>query len=59
MQACSKKGINRLVITDHNTISGARQAFRLSPEMVIVGEEIMTRQGELLAAFVQEEIPAG
>jgi len=59
LAACRKKGIQRLVITDHNTIAGARQAFRLYPEMVIVGEEIMTRQGELLAAFVQEEIPAG
>ena len=27
--------------------------------MVIVGEEIMTTEGELLAAFVSEEIPGG
>jgi predicted metal-dependent phosphoesterase TrpH len=59
LAVCRKKGINRLVITDHNTISGASQAVQLAPEMVIVGEEIMTQQGELLAAFVQEEIPAG
>ncbi|MCB0118052.1 MAG: PHP domain-containing protein, partial [Anaerolineales bacterium] len=26
---------------------------------IIVGEEIMTTRGEILAAFVQEEIPAG
>ncbi len=57
--ACRKKGINRLVITDHNTISGAKLAFQLAPEMVIIGEEVMTRQGELLVAFVREEIPSG
>jgi predicted metal-dependent phosphoesterase TrpH len=56
---CRKKGIQRLVISDHNTIVGARLAFQLDPEMVIVGEEIKTQQGELLAAYVQEEIPAG
>ena len=54
-----RKGIDRLVITDHNTIAGARAAQALAPELVIVGEEIMTTRGELLAAFVQEEIPAG
>jgi predicted metal-dependent phosphoesterase TrpH len=31
----------------------------LDPERVIVGEEIMTEKGELLALFVQEEIPKG
>jgi predicted metal-dependent phosphoesterase TrpH len=51
--------IDRLVITDHNTITGAIEAKRLAPELVIVGEEIMTNQGELLAAFVQEGIPSG
>ena len=55
--ACRRKGIDRLVITDHNTIAGARAAQLLDPELVIVGEEIMTTQGEILAAFVTEHIP--
>ena len=46
-------------MTDHNTIAGAREAYRLDPERVIVGEEIMTEKGELLALFVQEELPKG
>lgn len=54
-----KRGIDRLVITDHNSIAGALAAQRLDPELVIVGEEIMTTSGEILAAFVTEEIPAG
>ncbi len=54
-----RRGIDRLVITDHNSIAGAREAQAIDPELIIVGEEIMTTQGEILAAFVQEEIPAG
>ncbi len=57
--ACRRKGLDRVVVTDHNTIAGALAAQRMAPELVIVGEEIMTTQGELLAAFVQEELPAG
>lgn len=59
LAACRRKGIDRVIITDHNTIAGALAAQQLDPERVIVGEEIMTRSGELLAAFVTEEIPPG
>lgn len=59
IQTARKRGIDRLVITDHNSIAGALAAQRLDPELVIVGEEIMTTSGEILAAFVTEEIPAG
>jgi predicted metal-dependent phosphoesterase TrpH len=58
VDVCHRKGIDRLIITDHNTITGARAAQALDPEVVIVGEEIMTTQGEILAAFVSEEVPA-
>jgi predicted metal-dependent phosphoesterase TrpH len=57
IKAARRRGIDRLVITDHNTIAGARAAQNLDPELVIVGEEIMTTKGEILAAFVQEEVP--
>ena len=59
VKACRRKGIDRVVVTDHNNIAGARAAQAIDPELVIVGEEIMTTRGELLAAFVQEEIPHG
>jgi len=59
LAACRRKGIDRLVVTDHNTVDGARQAQALDPQRVIVGEEIMTQDGELLAAFVQEHVPPG
>jgi len=59
VRVARKKGLDRLVITDHNSIAGAVAAQKLDPELVIVGEEVMTTKGEILAAFVQEEIPAG
>ena len=59
IDACRRKGINRVVVTDHNSIAGARAAQSLDPELVIVGEEIKTTRGELLAAFVVEEVPPG
>jgi predicted metal-dependent phosphoesterase TrpH len=57
--AARRKGIDRVVVTDHNSVAGARAAQKLDPERVIVGEEIMTTRGEILAAYVTEEIPAG
>ena len=59
IRTCRKKGIDRLVITDHNTIAGALAARELAPDLVIVGEEILTEEGEFLAAFVEEEVPPG
>ena len=53
-----RKRIDRVVVTDHNSIVGAREAQTIDPELIIIGEEIMTTRGEILAAFVQDEIPA-
>ncbi len=58
IETCRKKCIDRLILTDHNTIKGAREAKKLAPDLIIIGEEIMTTKGEILAAFVTEEIPA-
>lgn len=59
LQVCRRKGIDRVVVTDHNTIQGALHARQLDQQRVIVGEEIMTQEGELLAAYVTEEVPPG
>jgi predicted metal-dependent phosphoesterase TrpH len=57
--AARHKGVDRVVVTDHNSIAGAIAAHALDPQRIIVGEEIMTTKGELLAAYVTEQIPAG
>jgi predicted metal-dependent phosphoesterase TrpH len=59
VRTCQRKAIDRVVVTDHNTTTGAIRAQELDPERVIVGEEIMTLEGELLAAYMTEEIPPG
>jgi len=56
---CQKRNIHRIAITDHNTAEGALAMQKLAPDLVIVGEEIMTTEGEILAYFVKESIPAG
>lgn len=56
---CQRRGIDRIAITDHNTADGALAMQRLAPDLVIVGEEIMTDRGEILGYFMQESIPAG
>jgi hypothetical protein len=59
LEAARRKSIDRVVITDHNTTRGAQIAAALDPQRVIIGEEILTTKGELLAFFVCEEVPAG
>jgi predicted metal-dependent phosphoesterase TrpH len=59
LEACERKRIDRVAVTDHNVIDGALVAYKLDPQRVIVGEEIYTSHGELLAFFVKEFIPGG
>jgi predicted metal-dependent phosphoesterase TrpH len=55
--------VDVLALTDHDTIEGAwiAQAYaRAHPELgvdVIVGEEVSTLNGHVLALFIQERIP--
>lgn len=56
---CRQNGIDKLAITDHNRAAGALNAYRLFPMLIIPGEEIMTTEGELLAWYIQEEVPPG
>ena len=56
---CARIGIDRLAITDHNSIDGALAAQALAPDRVIVGEEVQTTQGELLGYFLTEWVPPG
>jgi len=59
VKMCLRKGLERIVVTDHNTIDGALEAHRLDPIHIIIGEEIMTTHGEILAVYVKESIPTG
>jgi predicted metal-dependent phosphoesterase TrpH len=52
-------GLNVIAITDHDTIEGAKITQKIAPEFgieVILGEEITTKEGDLIALFIQERI---
>ena len=59
VRTCAARGLDRLAVTDHNSIAGALELRALAPALVIVGEEVMTSQGELLGYFLRETVPAG
>ena len=52
------RGIDAIAITDHDEIDGAREAQRAAGGdiLVIVGEEIDTRAGDILGLFLKEKI---
>lgn len=57
LRTARHRGLDKVAITDHNTIEGALEAAALDPERVIIGEEIFTTKGELLAYFLREYVP--
>jgi predicted metal-dependent phosphoesterase TrpH len=56
-------GLNVVCITDHNSIAGARKAREAAKNIqgieVVMGEEVSTADGEVIALYIEEEIPAG
>lgn len=59
----AQQGELRVVaVTDHDTIVGALEARRLASAFgveVVVGEEVSTAEGHLLALFIHEWLPPG
>jgi predicted metal-dependent phosphoesterase TrpH len=60
-RAAAARGLTHLAITDHERIDGALQARAAAPAglTVIVGEEIRTLDGDLIALFLDRAIPPG
>jgi hypothetical protein len=64
VRAAADRGLTHLAITDHERIEGAllarEAAGEIAPELtVIVGEEIRTRDGDLIALFLERAVPRG
>lgn len=59
IKVAEKKAIDLIAITDHNTIRGGIEVEKLAPSKVIVGEEILTKDGEILGLFLNQSIPPG
>ena len=49
--------IDRLALTDHNTVDGALNFVRLAPKLAIAGEEVKTLEGEVIGLFITSRVP--
>jgi len=59
LRQMDRRRIDLLAITDHNLIDAALDFHHQAPERFLVGEEIKTTEGELLALFIAEWVPPG
>src|SRR5262249_33452706 len=57
IERCREVGLDRIALTDHNTVEGALKLAQLAPELAIVGEEAKTREGEVIGLFITRRIP--
>jgi predicted metal-dependent phosphoesterase TrpH len=57
IERASACGIDRLALTDHNTVEGALELARIAPSLAIVGEEAKTREGEVIGLFLTGRLP--
>jgi predicted metal-dependent phosphoesterase TrpH len=57
IQRCAECGLDRIALTDHNTVEGALALAHMAPELAIVGEEAKTREGEVIGLFITGLIP--
>jgi predicted metal-dependent phosphoesterase TrpH len=61
VRAAAARGLTHLAITDHERLDGAFEARDHAPDglTIIVGEEIRTAEGDLIALFLERAIPRG
>jgi predicted metal-dependent phosphoesterase TrpH len=57
IQRCAECGLDRIALTDHNTMEGARVLAEMAPDLAIVGEEAKTREGEVIGLFITSRLP--
>ncbi|HEY8135377.1 MAG TPA: PHP-associated domain-containing protein [Candidatus Limnocylindrales bacterium] len=60
-RVAAERGLTHLAITDHDRIDGALAARDAAPAglAIIVGQEVRTTTGDLIALFVERPIPPG
>ncbi len=58
IKEAQRKGLDGIAITDHNTVKGAYEALEERDRLIIIiGEEVKTKQGEILALGIKTKIP--
>jgi predicted metal-dependent phosphoesterase TrpH len=58
-RAVLQRGLTAVAVTDHNKVEGGLRLRDAAPFPVIVGEEIMTADGEVIGLFLERAIPRG
>jgi predicted metal-dependent phosphoesterase TrpH len=64
VRAAASRGLTHLAVTDHDRLDGALEARQIVaseglPLTVLVGQEIQTRQGDLIGVFLDRPIRSG
>ena len=60
LRTARERGLDRIVVTDHNEIDTALEMHATDPERVLVGEEVKTREGvDIIGILLSERIPKG
>jgi hypothetical protein len=60
IKAAKEKGLDGVVVTDHDTIEGAEEAISKKRGLIIImGEEVTTTNGHILALGISEPIRKG
>jgi predicted metal-dependent phosphoesterase TrpH len=57
IQRCAECGLDRIALTDHNTVEGAQALAEKAPALAIIGEEAKTREGEVIGLFITSRLP--
>jgi predicted metal-dependent phosphoesterase TrpH len=57
IERCAECGLDRIALTDHNTVEGALALAKIAPDLAIVGEEAKTREGEMIGLFITGRLP--
>ncbi len=60
VRAAAERGLSHLAVTDHDRIDGALRARDAAPDglAVIIGQEVQTTAGDLIALYVERSIPS-
>jgi predicted metal-dependent phosphoesterase TrpH len=64
IRAAAARGLTHLAITDHDRIDGALAVRALAADLapgltILIGQEVKTRDGDLICVFLEQPIPTG
>ena len=57
VERCRECHLDRIALTDHNTVEGALALQRIEPGLTIVGEEVKALEGEVIGLFITRRLP--